>query len=561
MTNTHYDAIIIGGATAGLSAAQALGRSLRRTLVIDAGAPRNRFATHMHNVLGLDGTPPLDLIARGRAEAAAYGVEFAQGHVVAVRDGEPGTVRVEWRTTETGAPAATGAPGATGAPAETGAPGAPPAEGARAADGAPTQQATARAVVVASGVRDTLPDVPGLADYWGSTVLHCPYCHGWEVRGGRLGVLATAPLSLHQATLIRQWSDRFTVFSAALGELDPAVERQLRARGTVIEPDPVVEVLGDGARVTGVRTRAGATHALDAIFTMAAVTPHDAFLAELELERTETPVGSFLAVDQTGRTSHPRIWAIGNVSNPMATVPIAMGAGAQAGGAVNFALVEDDVAVALATHPAAFWEDHYAGTEPVWSGRVNAALAAAVGAAAPGRSLDLGCGEGGDVLWLAERGWAASGIDLAPSAIDRARSEAAARGLDATFVAADLAAWAADPAAVDGGGEAGFDLVTASFLQSPVELPRERILRAAAARVAPGGRLVVIAHAAAPSWVAAGSHAHLDFPTPEAELAALALDPAAWQIAVAEVRERALTAPDGSPGTIGDSVVVAERLA
>lgn len=341
MTNAHFDAVVIGGGAAGLSAAQALGRSLRRTLVIDAGEPRNRFAARMHNVLGLDGVPPLELLARGRAEAAAYGVETVQGEVLAVTE-----IRA-------GDPAGAGDPD-RGLVVEFRRHG-PEVPGAERGDGAngETVTVTTSALVIASGVRDTLPDVPGLAEHWGSTVLHCPYCHGWEVRGSRLAVLATGPISLHQATLIRQWSERFTVFTAGLGELEPEAERELRARGTRIVPEPVTEVLGDDTGVTGVRTADGREHAVDAIFTMGALTPHDAFVAGLELDRTETPFGSFLAVDPTGRTSHPRVWAVGNVTNPMATVPIAMGAGVQAGGAVNFALVEADVASALRAEDAA----------------------------------------------------------------------------------------------------------------------------------------------------------------------------------------------------------------
>lgn len=215
--------------------------------------------------------------------------------------------------------------------------------------------------------------------------------------------------------------------------------------------------------------------------------------------------------------------------------------------------------------PVEFWEQRYAGSGPVWSGRVNGTLAAVTQGLPPGRSLDLGCGEGGDVLWLAARGWDATGVDLSATAVARARAAAKEHGLEtANFVEADLAAWAADEpfesanAATDPIGD-GFDLVTASFFQSPVALPRERILRAAAARVAPGGRLVLLAHAAAPSWAAA-AHADGDFPTPEAELAALALPEGEWRIPVAEIREREIMAPDGTPATLLDTVVVAERL-
>lgn len=563
MNYTLYDAIVIGSGAAGLSAAQTLGRSLRRTLVIDAGAPRNRFAAHMHNVLGHDGVSPLELVARGRAEAEGYGVEFLSGTVAAVSETAAGLL-VELA-------------GSAG-------------EGAR--------RLEARAVVVATGVRDRLPELPGLAEHWGSAVLHCPYCHGWEVRGERLGVLATSPQSLHQALLVRQWSERCTVFSAGLGALEPGIERALRARGVVIEPSPVVEILEDGGRLTGVRTEDGAEYGLDAIFTTPGLEPRDGFLAALALERVDTPHGNFLRVDAAGRTSHPRVWAAGNIAQPMATVPIAAGAGSQAGIAVNAALVELDVAEAAAglvdpadparpvgpanpvgpvdpagsatpspaQSPAEFWEARYAGSGRVWSGRVNHALASVVSGWEPGTALDLGCGEGGDVLWLAERGWAATGIDLSPTAVERAREEAERRGLaSARFVAADLGAWLASPAGIDG-GEDGFDLVTASFLQSPVELPRAEILRAAAGRVAPGGKLVLISHAAAPSWAGTGAgpghgpgHGPHQFPQPAGELADLNLDRATWRVLVAEVRERPVTAPDGTPATLEDTVVVVER--
>lgn len=338
MEQTHFDTVIIGDGAAGLSAAQTLGRSLRSTLVVDAGDPRNRFAARMHNVLGLDGVPPGELVERGRAEARAYGVEFAAGSVTSVRDAGENLVLELAHASAGGDPTLAGAdpvlPGADPVPASSDPVPAPP------------RQVTARAVVVASGVRDELPAIPGLADYWGSTVLHCPYCHGWEVRGGRLAVLATSPASLHQVLLLRQWSSDVTVFGAALGALDPATERAIRARGMKLVSSPVAEVLGDGERVTGVRTADGAAHEVDAIFTMSQMTPRDGFLDALAIERTAGPFGSFLAVDGFGRTSHPRVWAVGNVAAPMATVPVAMGAGAAAAGSVNFALVEEDFALA-----------------------------------------------------------------------------------------------------------------------------------------------------------------------------------------------------------------------
>ncbi|MFA5607538.1 MAG: class I SAM-dependent methyltransferase [Leucobacter sp.] len=207
--------------------------------------------------------------------------------------------------------------------------------------------------------------------------------------------------------------------------------------------------------------------------------------------------------------------------------------------------------------PTQFWEERYATAEAVWSGRVNRSLAELAEAWTPGRSLDLGCGEGGDVLWLAERGWQARGIDLSATAVARAEQAARDRGISsARFVAADLGEWAERPASIDGGADP-FDLVTASFLQSPVELPRNVILRAAAHRIAPGGRIVVISHAAPPPW--AKQHRG-PYPTPEEELAALGLPSDEWHVEVAEVRTRQGSGPDGVSGVLDDTVVVVRHL-
>jgi trans-aconitate methyltransferase len=173
----------------------------------------------------------------------------------------------------------------------------------------------------------------------------------------------------------------------------------------------------------------------------------------------------------------------------------------------------------------------------------------------PGRALDLGCGEGADVIWLAQRGWQATGVDIAETAIARARE--AASDLDvpqARFEAADLSTWRPD-------GQ--FELVTASFLQSPVALSRHEILRSVAAQVAPGGHLLVIAHAAAPPWSrlrhAHADGQHADFPTPDDDVAALALDPSEWSVVIAEVRSRDAVGPDGDEAVLHDSVVLLRR--
>lgn len=208
--------------------------------------------------------------------------------------------------------------------------------------------------------------------------------------------------------------------------------------------------------------------------------------------------------------------------------------------------------------PEDFWEELYTSADSIWSGSVNVTLASVVAELTPGRSLDLGCGEGGDVMWLAEHGWDAMGIDLSQTAVDRAQRAAEARALpNARFVRADLTEWAERPAAIDGGADP-FDLVTASFFQSPVELQRQLILRAAAARVAVGGHLVLISHAAAPGG-ASEDPAH--FVTPEGELETLALDESSWRVLVSEVRTRSAENHPSGAHTLDDTVVVAQRVA
>jgi len=204
------------------------------------------------------------------------------------------------------------------------------------------------------------------------------------------------------------------------------------------------------------------------------------------------------------------------------------------------------------TDPTSFWEARYAGATGIWSGRPNRALVDEATGLQPGRALDLGCGEGADVVWLATRGWTVTAVDLSATAL--ARGEAAARGAGV----ADRVRWVvADLADADGlPDDPAYDLVTACFLQTPLEFPRVEVLRRAADRVAPGGRLLVVAHAAPPPWSDVRADHHDEFPTVEQELADLALDDA-WDVEVAEVRGRDATGPEGQSGHLLDTVVVA----
>ncbi len=528
----QWDVIVVGGGAAGLSAALTLGRARRRVLVIDAGEPRNRFAAHMHGMLGHEGIDPADLLRRGREEVSAYDVTLRTDVVRRVEDaGDALTVHL--------------------------------------ADG---ETVSARALIAASGLTDDLPGIPGLAEQWGTGVLHCPYCHGWEVRDRRLAVLGTSPMSLHQAELIRQWSDRLVFFTTAGGELDPQVVARLRSRGIELIDTPVAEILSEGGRLTGVRLADGGHVELDAVFTAPMPRPHDEFLSGLGLERTETPMGSFIAADPVGgKTSHPRVWAIGNVVNPPANVPISVGAGSMTGGMVNMALVTDefDRAVNEGGEAAQYWESQYADQRRRWSGRVNPTMADIVEPLPAGDALDLGSGEGGDAVWLAEQGWRVTAVDISATATARGAEGAADRGVGnkISWVAHDLSTWNTDET---------FDLVTASFFHSTVPLPRTEILRRGAGRVRPGGHLLIVSHVFEstediPPWAlrhheAAGPddadlQARLSvLLTPAEEIAALALDESAWEIVAQEIRGREATGPDGNEtATVKDGVVLLRR--
>ncbi|MEV0867382.1 class I SAM-dependent methyltransferase [Brachybacterium paraconglomeratum] len=199
--------------------------------------------------------------------------------------------------------------------------------------------------------------------------------------------------------------------------------------------------------------------------------------------------------------------------------------------------------------PTEYWEQRYSGSERVWSGKVNETMASVVAELAPGAAIDLGCGEGGDVLWLAEQGWTAHGLDISATAVGRARDEAATRGLDrASFEAVDLDAWEPEPDSVD--------LVTASFFQSNVALDRIAILRRAMTALRPGGRLVTVSHAAPPSW--AKDHP-AKMVSVQDEAAQLGRSAEEWEVELAEERPRTATAPDGSAGEHLDAVLVLRR--
>ncbi|MGC9544366.1 NAD(P)/FAD-dependent oxidoreductase [Streptomyces sp. UG1] len=307
MTET-YEVIVIGGGAAGLSAALVLGRARRRTLVVDAGEPRNAPAAHMQGYLSRDGMPPAQFLAVGREEIARYGVEVVRDRAVDVTKGDGFAVAL-----------------------------------------ASGRHLHARRLVIATGLKDELPDVPGVAERFGKDVLHCPYCHGWEVRDQAFGVLATTPLSVHQALMVSQWSKDVTFFlhEVAESELSDDDLRRLAAAGVKVVPGAVAELVVDSDRLTGVRMADGTAHAREVVFVAPRAVPQNGLLQKLGAEFQETPFGAYPVVDPTGLTSVPGVWAVGNVMGFSEQVVNAAAGGYRAGAFINGELLMTDLDAAV----------------------------------------------------------------------------------------------------------------------------------------------------------------------------------------------------------------------
>ncbi|MCD2190934.1 bifunctional NAD(P)/FAD-dependent oxidoreductase/class I SAM-dependent methyltransferase [Actinomycetospora soli] len=512
----NWDVIVVGGGAAGLAAGLTLARSRRRVLVADAGEPRNAPAGHMHNYLGREGTSPADLLADGRAEVESYGGVVRRGAVTSAAASEAGGFDVTL-------------------------------------DDAGRHHA--RRLVLATGVVDELPEVEGLAARWGRDVLHCPYCHGWEVRDRRIGVLATSPLALHQVQLFRQWSEDVVLFANDALDLTGHGRDELAARGVEVVGGKATRlVVGTGSdALEAVELADKSTVPVDALAVATRVHARGEVAAMLglptvEMRMGDVVVGEHVESDAQGLTAVPGVWAAGNVTDLRATVIVASAQGVSVAAAVNADLVAEDVRLALMASrdgSPAFWERFYAERDQVWSGRVNPSVEATAAALTPGTALDLGAGEGGDALWLAARGWRVTATDVARSACDRIAARAGE--LPITAERHDLSETFPD-------GE--FDLVAASYLHSPnVDFPRTAILRRAAAAVAPGGTLLVTGHGRLAPWSWDPS---LRLPTAPEVLASLALGPE-WEVVRADSPERVATGPDGQEAAVTDEIVEVRR--
>lgn len=309
----QLDVVVVGGGAAGLSAALVLTRTRRSVAVIDAGEPRNAPAAHMHGFLGSDGLPPGDLLAAGRKEVIGYGGQVIAADVGAVARTSTSNEHPRFEVTLT--------------------------------DG---QTLRARRLLIATGLGDRIPDIPGLRERWGRDLLHCPYCHGWEVRDTALGVLGGTPEAVTHAHLIRQWSDDVLLFTDGT-PLSPDHRAGLASRDIGIVDSPVARLVVADNVLLGVELTPGELVHRAAVFVRPEFVPHDDLLETLGCATSDD---GWVTVDGAGGTSVAGVWAAGNVTNPRAQVITAAGEGSAAAIAINADLVAEDISLAASPLPS-----------------------------------------------------------------------------------------------------------------------------------------------------------------------------------------------------------------
>lgn len=288
------DAVVIGGGVAGLQASLTLGRACRKVLLVDAGATRNRFAAHSQNLITRDGTPPSELVRLGRQDLAPYDVEIVEDRVVGVRQSTPGfeVSLAGGRTVHTGG------------------------------------------VVAATGQRDVLTGLPGLAEVWGKSVFACPYCHGWEFRGQTFAVWGQDLYAQHMSKLIRAWSP--DVHLLANGPLTWAAEDRAKLTGVTVHEQPVVGLDVEGGALRGVHFADGTRLALGALMHKPPVEPGTELLRSLGVTLTDEGLPK---VDMMQHTSVPGVFAAGDLTSQMAALSLAIFTGSMAGAGLNAHLV------------------------------------------------------------------------------------------------------------------------------------------------------------------------------------------------------------------------------
>ena len=444
------DVAVVGGSAAGLAAALQLSGQRRSVIVIDSGEPRNAPAARMHSYLGHEGRAPADFLRTAREEVRSYGTEVLAARVVGVTRADDG-----FRAELTGGHAV-----------------------------------RARRLLVATGQRDELPDVPGLAEHWGGAVIHCPFCHGYEARDQRIVSVVTSPTGLHPLPLLRQLTDALTVLVHEGVDPEEPRLRALRDAGVAVVVARAESIVSDEeGRLRGIRLADGRELAADTIHVGTRLHARAEPFAGLGLTVTEHPSGVATHVEadpMTGATAVAGVYAAGTITEPMLQVLPTAAAGARVGSLMSFDLAEEDLAAAArpSAH-AADWDGRYDG-DLRWSGNPNGSVVAEVGGLTPGTALDVGAGEGGDALWLARQGWRVTASDISTRALERVGAAAREQGMEVALLPAD--ANAGDPF-----GGTRHDLVTAAYASFP-RTPDGRGVANVLDAVAPGGSLVVVNH-------------------------------------------------------------------
>jgi thioredoxin reductase len=291
-----YDVIIVGGSYSGISAGLQLARARRKVLVIDAGQRRNRFAHNSHGFLGQDGRDPGTIASEARAQLLAYPtVEWLSQPAIEAKTGGGGYVIT-------------------------------------AANG---EQFVTWRLILATGVVDELPEIPGLSERWGQRVFHCPYCHGYELYGGQIGVLAASPVAIHQSLMLPDWGPT-TLFLNEVFEPDAEQLAKLARREVAVEREPVLSVGGEQADVT---LASGRVIKLAGLFTQPLTRMGSPLAAQLGCEFETGPTGEFIKVDAMRETSVPGVFACGDAAIAAGNVAIAVGDGARTGGAAHQSLI------------------------------------------------------------------------------------------------------------------------------------------------------------------------------------------------------------------------------
>ncbi|MCA2370592.1 NAD(P)/FAD-dependent oxidoreductase [Agrobacterium genomosp. 3 str. CIP 111-78] len=286
-----FDVIIIGGSYAGLSAALQLGRARKNVLVVDAGKRRNRFASHSHGFLGQDGKAPGEIVAEARRQIERYQtIEWAEGRVTDA-EGSFGDFAVE-------------------------------------IDG--HRRESAARLILAMGVTDELPHIAGLKERWGSSVFHCPYCHGYELDQGKIGVIAASPMAIHHALMLPDWGET-TFFTNGIFVPDRDQDALLSARGVRVEKDRIAEIAGHADVVLS----EGRSIALAGLFTQSKLRITSDWIGKLGCSVEEGAMGSSIVIDAMKQTTARGVFACGDVARPAGTVALAVGDGAMAGAAAH----------------------------------------------------------------------------------------------------------------------------------------------------------------------------------------------------------------------------------